>query len=64
MVDGKDAGRVWVSEAAGEAGEWLTESQYRASGLSPDFDSLPHLVVKQLGEVSISDDELEILKKD
>jgi len=62
LEDGKDAERAWVSEAPGEAGEWLTEAQYRASGLSPDYDSLMHLVVQRLW-VLISDDELaEVLK--
>jgi hypothetical protein len=50
--------RAWVSEAPGEAGEWLSESDYRASGYTPDFDSLPVLIVQRIASVAISTDHL------
>ncbi len=60
-LDGKV--RAWVSEGADESGEWLSESEYRASGCSPDFDSLPlwDLVVQRFGPFPISDEELQKL---
>jgi hypothetical protein len=45
--------RAWVSEAPGEAGEWVTEAEYRAAGYSPEFDTLP---VKIVRSVPVSDD--------
>jgi len=50
--------RAWVADAPGEAGEWLSEDEYRAGGYSPDFDSLPVLVVQHLGSVPLDVDEL------
>ncbi len=55
--DVEGARQAWVSEAPGEAGEWLAESEYRMKGYSPDFDNLPSLVVQRVQPVSHSEDE-------
>jgi hypothetical protein len=39
--------RAWISEAPGKGGEWVTETEYRAAGYSPEFDSLPMLIVQR-----------------
>jgi hypothetical protein len=49
--------RAWISEAPGNAGEWVTEAEYRAAGYSPEFDSLPMLVVRSV-PVSKLDDRM------
>ena len=60
--DPESARRAWVAEAPGEAGEWVSKSDYIAQGYSPDFESLPVKVVVRAGSVAISDDGLrEIL---
>jgi hypothetical protein len=54
----KEPRRAWVAEAPGEAGEWLSEADYRAGGYSPDFDSLPMLVTEILWSGPIDIDAL------
>jgi len=54
----KEPRRAWVSEAPGEIGEWLSEDEYRESGYSPNFESLPFKVVERVGTVPISADDL------
>ena len=54
----QEPNRAWVAEAAGGAGEWLSEAEYRAGGYSPDFDSLPVLVVKLVGSGPVDVDAL------
>jgi hypothetical protein len=47
-----------VSEGPSLEGEWLTEDEYRAVGYSPDFDSLPVIVVERLGSFPLDIDSL------
>jgi hypothetical protein len=54
----KEPRRAWVAEAPGEAGEWLSEAEYRTGGYSPDFDSLPVLVAEILGRGPVDIDAL------
>ena len=44
----KEPRRAWVAEAPGAPGQWLSETEYRAAGYSPDFDSLPLVVTEVL----------------
>ena len=50
--------RAWVADAPGATGEWVSETEYRAAGYSPDFDSLPVRVVVASAAIPIEIDDL------
>ena len=62
--------RAWVADDPMKDGEWVSEVEYRAADYSPDFDSLPVLVVERLWEgpldidaAPVSDKEKEYIRQ-
>jgi hypothetical protein len=44
----QEPNRAWVSENAGDVGEWVTEDEYRARGYEPEFEKLPVVIVRRV----------------
>jgi hypothetical protein len=45
-------------------GKRVSEAEYRASGYSPEFESLPVLVVERISVGVLSADDLDLLEAD
>ncbi|CAN7384777.1 hypothetical protein [Mesorhizobium sp. LjNodule214] len=59
---GGEPNSAWISSEG--MGERVTEDEYRARGYSPEFESLPVLVVERTAVRELSTDDLDQLEAD